>query len=199
MPIEQSLSYVISIAFDWLILLFLIETVVAILVNPQHHFGTVGNVEEDGIISKRSNTLRSRAATFTGLAIAIGTFILSSGLSTVEKTAPVRMVWLALAFLLISYQLKSLVRTDRLWYFLQERMFEYGFLSLIGAIFFLASVYSVFPAPYLQIGVAVVFLIRFRAVYVQLKGLRQMWIRSNEGSRLKYVIELIKERYNDMK
>lgn len=184
-----------------LISVFLLETLITILVNPDEQLSIVRHDLSEGQFTQdRSETFRGRAATFVGFTIVIATFLLSVQNQTIAVSSAMEFVWSTLGFLLLSYQLKALTNLNRFWVNMQEKTFEYGFLSLLGLILFLSVPYgNTTGARFLQLGIVLIILFRFFAVYKLLRGLHSMWKRNNDQSRKGYFISLVGQRFHELR
>lgn len=185
----------------WLIVaVFTVETTITILVNPEEQLEIVRHDKSEGDFTKdRSETFRSRAATFVGFTIVIATFLLSNQNQNIAVSKSLQFVWLTLGFLLLSYQMKALTNLNRFWINMQEKTFEYGFLSLLGLILFLSLPYGDGAGGWaLRIGILLVVIFRFYAVLSLLRGLQMMWSQQNDLNRRDYLKQLIISRYSEL-
>lgn len=184
-----------------LIITFVAETLITILVNPEEQLGVVRHDKSEGeFTQERADTFRSRAATFVGFTIVIATFLLSNQNQNPAVPQALQFVWLTLGFLLLSYQMKALTNLNRFWVNMQEKTFEYGFLSLLGLILFLSTPYSNGAGAWaLRAGVFLVVIFRFYAVFGLLRGLQTMWNQQKDTTRREYVTELVVSRINELR
>lgn len=180
--------------------IFFLETIVTILVNPEEQIEIIRHDKSEGQFTQdRSETFRSRAATFVGFTIVIATFLLSNQNQDFSTALSLQFVWLTLGFLLLSYQMKSLTNLNRFWINMQEKTFEYGFLSLLGLILFLSIPYRNGAGAWaLRAGIVLVVAFRFYAVFSLLRGLQTMWDQQKDTSRREYLKYLIISRYEEL-
>jgi hypothetical protein len=180
--------------------LFAVETTMTLLVNPKEQLEIVRHSTEDNFTQNKAQTLRGRAATFAGFSIAIATFLFSTDRGEPLVAQALQFVWLTLGFLLLSYQLKALHGLNRFWINMQEKMFEYGFLSLLGVLFTLSNAYGASVAStFLKLSIGLVVVFRFYAVGMLLYGLWGMWKRNDEDSRRGYLVGILRDRYAELR
>lgn len=190
----------VQIGILLIVLSYIFETIITIIVNPKEQLAIIRHDTSEGSFTQeRANTFRGRAATFIGFTIVIATFLLSSDNPHPDLDTALEFVWLTLGFLLLSYQMKSLTNLNRFWINLQEKTFEYGFLSLLGLIFIFSIPYGENLGAYaLWIGISLVVIFRFYAVYKLIKGLSEMWERQTEKSRSEYFADILISRYHEL-
>jgi hypothetical protein len=171
-----------------------------LLVNPKEQLEIVRHSTEGNFTQNKAQTLRGRAATFAGFSIAIATFLISTDRAEQLVTQALQFVWLTLGFLLISYQLKTLHGLNRFWINMQEKTFEYGFLSLLGVLFALSNAYgSSVASTFLKLSIGLVVVFRFYALGMLLRGLWRMWKRNDEDSRWGYLAGVLRDRYAELR
>lgn len=116
--------------FVWLVL----ESVILVAVNPKYVLGKYD--DDEGNIVPRSSEYASRALTFSSLTFAGLTFVLAQtdgeGLGTLSDT--VFLFTVGFTYFVLSYKMDVYAAVRRVYFSTQQRLFNFGLLSLVSGL-----------------------------------------------------------------
>jgi hypothetical protein len=116
--------------FGWLVL----ESIILVAVNHNYVLGKYG--DDEGNIVPRSSEYASRALTFSSLTFAGLTFVLAQtdgeGLGALSDT--VFLFTVGFTFFVLSYKMDVYAAVRRLYFSTQQRLFNFGLLSLVSGL-----------------------------------------------------------------
>lgn len=158
------LSTITDFAVRWaLLLLFVVEILVIVYLNPKHHLSTIQDSDERDKMTNRATQQRGRALAIASITFAGVAVIVSSPNQPEGIGAVLDMFGIALSFLLVSFMSKTLIQTKRVWSLIQETTLEYGALYLFLSIVLLYHTYVSFPIILIG-GFVIAFALRIYAV-----------------------------------
>lgn len=131
---------------------FLLETLLLIQQNLSHALNGFGKAEGD--ITTEVRNYARKAITFASITFAAVTFVLAqfgNELALVRDT--LFLFVFGLALFLVSYKIQVFGATKRIYWSLQQRLFNYGILALVFGLFLFF--YEVFPEYWIPVGVMV--------------------------------------------
>jgi len=157
-------SAITDFAVRWaLLLLFVVEILVIVYLNPKHHLSTIEDSDERDKMTNRATQQRGRALAIASITFAGVAVIVSSPNQPEGIGAVLDVFGTAFSFLLVSFMSKTLIQTKRVWSLIQETTLEYGALYLFLSIVLLYHTYVSFPIILIG-GFVIAFALRIYAV-----------------------------------
>jgi len=118
------------VLFIWLVL----ESIILVAVNHNYVLGKYN--DDEGNIVPRSSEYTSRALTFSSLTFAGLTFVLAQtdgkGLDTLSDT--VFLFTVGFTYFVLSYKMDVYAAVRRIYFSTQQRLFNFGLLSLVSGL-----------------------------------------------------------------
>jgi hypothetical protein len=147
--------HVALVLFAWLLL----ESVILVAVNVSYVLGKYD--DDEGNIVRRSSEYASRALTFSSLTFAGLTFVLAQtdgeGLGALSDT--VFLFTVGFTYFVLSYKLDVYAAVRRIYFSTQQRLFNFGLLSLVsGLVMYFSQVSGQLLLP-VAIGALVVYIL----------------------------------------
>lgn len=162
------------IDWGWLIILGImaVELVVVFGVSIKYHWQIVPPEENVGELASnlRGHALTLAGLTFTAIAVLVG--LADDPMDFAEV---LEVLSIAVGLLLLSFEVKELTRTKRVWFTIQEKSLAYGYMALfVGVILLYYFAVPGLGAWLLTAVFAIVVAIRFSTVVRQIRMFRRM-------------------------
>lgn len=169
---------------------FLVEIGVLFFISPPHHLQVPADSSENQKIQSIANGLRTASLSIAGLSFARLTVILTSD-SVDDLTATVRLLYLSIGFLFISFFTWDSVRDRRIWVLFQEETMKYGTLTLLVSILYLVQYYIPDISDFLVSILLSVLLIRIFGLYGEIGAYLTTWDNNKYQNRCEYFREVV--------
>lgn len=143
--------------FVWL----LFESVIVVAVNPRYVLGKYG--ADEGNIVQQSSEYASRALTFSSLTFAGLTFVLAqtNGESLGALSDTVFLFTVGFTYFVLSYKMDVYAAIRRIYFSTQQRLFNFGLLSLVsGLVMYFSHISDQLLIP-VAIGAVLIYVLHF--------------------------------------